>query len=30
MSEVFQKMIKKRGEVFGELIEGQHVFSTKN
>ena len=30
MSEVFQKMIKKRGEVVGELIEGQRVFSTKN
>ena len=30
MSEVFQKMIKKRGEVIGELVEGQRVFSTKN
>ena len=30
MTEVFQKMIKKRGEVVGELIEGQRVFSTKN
>ena len=30
MNEVFIKMIKKRGEVVGELIEGQRVFSTKN
>ena len=30
MAEVFQKMIKKRGEVVGKLIEGQRVFSTKN
>ena len=30
MNEVFKKMIKKRGEVVGELIEGQRVFSTKN
>ena len=30
MTEVFQKMIKKRGEVVGELVEGQRVFSTKN
>ena len=30
MNEVFRKMIKKRGEVVGELIEGQRVFSTKN
>ena len=30
MDEVFKKMIKKRGEVVGELIEGQRVFSTKN
>ena len=30
MDEVFKKMIKKRGEVVGELVEGQRVFSTKN
>ena len=30
MNEVFKKMIKKKGEVVGELIEGQRVFSTKN
>ena len=30
MSEVFQKMIKKRGEVVGELKEGERVFSTRN
>ena len=30
MSTVFEKMIKKRGEVIGELVEGQRVFSTKN
>jgi len=30
MSEIFQKMIKKRGEVVGKLEEGQRVFSTKN
>ena len=30
MSSVFEKMIKKKGEVIGELVEGQRVFSTKN
>ena len=30
MSSVFDKMIKKKGEVIGELVEGQRVFSTKN
>ncbi len=30
MSEVFLKMIKKKGEVVGELIQGQLLFSTKN
>ena len=30
MTEVFQKMIKKRGEVVGKLVEGERVFSTKN
>ena len=30
MNEVFKTMIKKKGEVVGELIEGQRVFSTKN
>ena len=30
MEEVFQKMIKKRGEVVGKLVEGERVFSTKN
>ena len=30
MSEVFEKMMKKRDEVVGELVEGQRVFSTKN
>ena len=30
MSEVFEKMIKKKDEVIGELIEGERVFSTRN
>ena len=30
MSSVFDKMIRKKGEVIGELVEGQRVFSTKN
>ena len=30
MSEVFEKMMKKKEEVVGELVEGQRVFSTKN
>ena len=30
MTEVFQVMLKKKGEVVGELVEGQRVFSTKN
>ena len=30
MEEVFKKMIKKRGEVVGKLVEGERVFSTKN
>ena len=30
MAEVFEKMIKKRGEVVGELKEGERVFSTRN
>ena len=30
MEEVFQKMIKKKGEVVGKLVEGQLVYSTKN
>ena len=30
MNEVFKKMIKKRGEVIGELVEGERVFSTRN
>ncbi len=30
MSTVFDKMIMKKGEVIGELVEGQRVFSTKN
>ena len=30
MEQVFEKMIKKRGEVVGKLVEGQRVFSTKN
>ena len=30
MSSVFGKMIRKKGEVIGELVEGQRVFSTKN
>ena len=30
MSEVFEKMIKKKDEVVGELVEGERVFSTRN
>ena len=30
MTEVFQNILKKKGEVVGELVEGQRVFSTKN
>ena len=30
MNEVFTKMIKKKDEVVGELVEGERVFSTKN
>ena len=30
MNEVFNKMIKKKDEVVGQLIEGERIFSTRN
>lgn len=30
MNEVFKKMIKRRGESVGKIVEGEHVFSTRN
>ena len=30
MDEVFKKMIRKKGEVAGHLVEGERVFSTRN